>query len=452
VKPLQRILVGSEPETAEDRQRRQDETVRRLREALEVKAIVGGLMARGRQAAVSKMARQVVSDGVWTWYNNPQARYRNGATYLGYNTQAGTLRMSKIVHETGVVTSATVQTGASVDDHAVPTFDFLPDGRIVVAYSFFNDAYLRIRVSSSAEDITAWESEQAILMPSSQLTAYASTHYLSGPGRVYVFNRRYGSTKRVNEYRHSASGSSWSSGQEFYAGSESNSRAYVISRALGGAQIHFLASAKHPDSANSKIVHFYGAWDGVNDALKWYKTDGTEITASLPFNETHATQVFDGGSQRAWNWDINFDSFGRPRAVFTKYPNGDGTDIRMMFSRWNGSAWTTPVDIVGASVGTGLYTAEPFYTGGAAFDDGDVNTVYLCRESIAAGRYELERWTTSDDGATWSFQQRYTATATGDDALRPVSPRGHNGRVGLLWVEGDYNAFTDFATAIRGFY
>jgi hypothetical protein len=46
MKPLPRFLVGSEPETAEDYQRRQNETVRRLRIACENRDEVSRHVAR----------------------------------------------------------------------------------------------------------------------------------------------------------------------------------------------------------------------------------------------------------------------------------------------------------------------------------------------------------------------------------------------------------------------
>lgn len=403
----------------------------------------------GRDAPDPVTLFTAVADGVWTWIQRPQARYRNGATYIGVNTSAGSPTIHKYVHATQSSSSFALRTALQVDDHCVPTFDFLADGRIVAAYSALSDSVMRVRRSVSAEDISAWDSEQSISAPSGLNNTYASTLYLSGPGKMILLGRAHAaSSTRINWYTYSSDGATWATSKLFMRGAATGTYPYLCAKVTGANRIDFITTVDHPVNGNDKVFHFYAEWSEADGDLRFYQTDGTQITATLPFDESDLSLVYDS-TGRAWWSDLSVDSSGNPMAIVHHYPNSNGSDIRLLLCRWDGSAWGSAVDIVGASVGTSLYLGEAFYTSCAAFDDRNPKRFYLGRESLAATRYEMERWST-DDYATFAFDRRYTTVTAGQDAIRPVSPRGHNGEVPLLWVEGVYNTFADYETAIKG--
>ncbi len=391
----------------------------------------------------------IANDAAWSWFSTPQAIYRNGASFVGHNTSVGSPTVTKLVHAGRSVSQFTLSAALQVDDHCVPSIAFWPDGTLQAAYSKLVDTVLRLRRTTSAEDISAWGSEQTVSTPGSVATTYASARHLSGPGRMLVFTRIHAATGRINCYTHSADGASWSSMVEFYRGA-SGSRPYMRHCKRGTDGVHFACTDMHPDSGQSSVYHFRGVWDAGTTALKFYTTAGVEITDSKPFLPASITQVYSGASAKAWICDIAVGADGHPRVLFTTYPNNNGTDIRIMFSRWDGDEWTAAVDVVGASVGTSLYGAEPYYTGLAVFDQEDPDLIHLSAEALVTGRYDVQRRRTDDNGATWALLQTVTSAASGQDAIRPVSPEGHNGELPMVCLEGTYTSYTSYSMKLRG--
>jgi len=380
------------------------------------------------------------ADGIWTWYTDPRAIFRNGATYFGSISEVGNVRISKYVHATGQKTHFTLAAALEVDDHDNPAVYFLPDGKIVCNYAKHStDSTQRYRVSTNAEDISAWGSEQTF--SASGTTSYSNPVHVADDtsNPHWLFYRVIGTGSQI-AMRKTANHSSWASEALVFDGT-GTFRPYVKLIGNGTDRIDFLITDMHPANGQCSVYHFYMLWQ--SGAAHWYKSDGTEITASLPFGPSDVTLVSDGSSIRRWNWDIAYDGAGNPMGVGTRYPGNNGSDIRYMFWRWNGSSWDeTEV----TSAGTSLYAAEVYYTGGICFDAADPFKLYVSKE--VSGIYELQVWASSDNGASWSKSEDIT-TGSAVDQARPFSPRGHNGEVPVLWWTGEYTSYTDYDTAIH---
>lgn len=351
---------------------------------------------------------------------------------------AGTVFIAKTSEADGTSTSFQLSsTGFEQDDHNNGALEFLPDGRIIAFYCKHPDTAQRYRISTSAEDISAWGTEVALTATE---PTYSNPVYLSESGKVYVFYRSGTSGDRITK-RLSASSpfSSWGSEVNWITGT--GARPYVKWCSNGTNRIDFLFTNCHPNEGASSVWHAYMQLDaGVE---KFYKSDGTLIGTSL--TPTDATQIYDGTTKNAWVWDITYGSDGRPRVLFVKYESG--TDHRYMFSRWtSGSAWTTPVQIVAG--GTYLYAAEGYYSGGLCFDQADPNRVYASVQVSSA--WEVQDWRTSDDGATWAKSRDMSSSGGSTKNCRPISPRNATAALRCLWWSGTYTTFLNYSTAVVG--
>jgi hypothetical protein len=222
-------------------------------------------------------------------------------------------------------------------------------------------------------------------------------------------------------------------------------RPYIKSISDGVSRIDVACSSAQPDEDTFvSIHHFYGQLDGSN-VLKWYQTDGTEITSLIPLDPTTDIDRIDGGTNaKRWVSDIGKDG-ANPCVLWMLYPNGDGTDIEYWFSRWDGSAWS---QVKIAEGGTNLYAAEQFYHGGLCFDSADPFRVYLST-NFGGGQYQIQEWRSTDSGSTWTKQRDVTGGSYTGVRIRPYSPRDHNnGSVRLVWCEGRYTTFIDYDTAV----
>jgi hypothetical protein len=175
------------------------------------------------------------------------------------------------------------------------------------------------------------------------------------------------------------------------------------------------------------------------------------------------TRVFQGGPDAvAWTMDLELAPDGSPVTVFSvqrggaafrgkRGADGDGTDHRYHYARFDGSRW---VQHEMAFAGSRLYANEDDYTGLAAIDPQDPNVVVISTNadpvsgapliSTADGRrhWELYRGRTADGGATWTWTA-LTKNSTRDQ-LRPIIPSHPGGPRILLWLAGDLKTFTDY--------
>lgn len=395
---------------------------------------------------------QLVADGIWTWFTDPRAVFRNGATYLMAVDSAGTNWIHKVVHATGVVTSFQLSsTGLEVDDHNNGSLIFRPDGRIVAFYGTHNDTVFRYRVSTNPEDITAWGAERQ-RGTSQGPYSYPNCFLLAqDPSKYWFFTRRWtdgsGSTRNLSLRTTSALADGddpWSAYTDIW--SVSGKIPYWRLACDDTNTIHVLTTDQHPVQGAASLYHFYGRLDG-SDVMRWYESDGTEIAGTPPFGPSDATLVYDGSTTRCWVSDAVIDGDGRPRVLYMRYPGNDGSAIEYWHARWTGSAWVSHKI---TDDGAGLYSGEPFYPGVACFDLQDPTTFYL--SAPVSGVRQIQAWRTSDiDAASTKVRDITSGGSAGNPLrLRPCSPKAHDGFISLLWCEGEYTTFTDYQTAVMG--
>lgn len=385
----------------------------------------------------------VTTDGVWTWFNGPRALYRGDALYVGSVTTAGNIKATKYNLATQAASDFDLSGGVfQVDDHDNPAFAFLPDFKLAAVWCAHNDAAgLRVRTSSSAEDISAWTDRQDLAATAT--AAYAIIHYLSTPA-LYVIEYRKDTAGRYIITTPDFSAGSYSTPLEIV---DTGMRPYTQSASNGVDRIDWVFNLSNPsDGAGISLFHAYGVFNG-SGVPTFYKSDGTLIGAG-PLSNSNATLVSDGSSGKTFPHDIAMVS-GNPWVLFTRRTS-DTPVMDYIFSRWNGSAWVETE--LAADVDT-LYQSDPTvekdYAPGMCFDSGDATKIAM--SLWVSGAAELQELHTANSGAAWTkYRDITTGTTAGQVNMRPFSPVGHDTRCQFLWCKGTYTTFIDYATDIYG--
>jgi len=371
-------------------------------------------------------------EGAWCWFQDPRAIRYVGTydkTYWGYVNKSGDIKIGSYDHDSQKTVFYTLHSNLQVDDHAAPAILVRNDGKLLVVYVSHNGDTIYYRISSNAEDISAWGAEQTI---NSTNVSYISLVQLSGESnKIYLFYR--GDELKEWSYRTSIDGgANWSSSQLLLAETENAQYLKIISN--GNDKIYF-AHSGHPYYETTSIYFFYY----YNNAL--YKADGTKICdvpSGLPIDRSDMELVYDASENyKAWIWDIALDN-GAPVIAFVHFVST--TDHRYDYAKWNGSSWDIG-EITAA--GTYLYSDEPYYSGGISIDKESPTTVYLSKE--VSSQWEVQKWAYS--GGSWSKSEDITSNSSKKN-IRPVVIRNHHADLPIFWMWGDYPSYTTYDTTI----
>lgn len=399
---------------------------------------------------------EVTADGIWTWFTRPEVVQIGNALYTGTVSSDGRCRAHRTDLSTGATLTFDLSGVLEVDDHNNTSFLALEDGRLAAFYGAHNDTQFKYRIwnpsAGAFDNAAAWAAQQARGTGNGPYSYPNPIRFSQDSPKVWLFSRRWlsgGGDTRNLSYRTapnltSAPPHDWSAFTDVYT--VSGRIPYWRTAQDGVNRVHFAITDMHPVQGQSSLGHFYGQLDGSN-VMRWYQTDGTEITDTLPFGYGSITPVYDGTAVRCWVSDCTIDSDGRPRILWMRYPNNNGTAIEYWHSRWTGSAW---VNHKIADDGAALYPGEPFYHGGLCFDGLSPSTIYLSAPIL--GVRQVQEWVTLDSGAAWAKVRDLTTGGTVGTPLkaRPIGVKGGDGRVNVLWWEGTYTTFTNYSTRVVG--
>lgn len=367
--------------------------------------------------------------GGWTSVNDPKAMYYNGKTYLGWiNADAGGIYVASYDHSTETLSTPFLIVAQSANFHNSPALMVREsDKRIIVAWTGHSTAALRIRVSTNPEDVTSFAASVNL---DSQLGGnrytYPVMYQLKGVTNdpIYLFWRDLSSIiSNTGRLAYSVSldnGATWSARTLLFTGAADRTPYWRIISDWDTRIDVFTTDREHTGTA-SGLWHFY--IDGTDGTI--HQSDGTEITATQPFQVASATQVITGGPLvcLGGSWD------GTAPATIVLKANGS-TDNRVQVARWRAGAWQ--VDEVIASVG-GQITGNKYFSG-AAIDPDDPDIIYFSRK--IGTKFELYRYVTADDGDTWTG----TAITSGSEVDNVGVEIPHFGTTGFraMWMRGTY--------------
>jgi hypothetical protein len=353
----------------------------------------------------------------------------------------------------------------SCDDHNAPGILIRPDGEYLAMYCQHYDYYnSRYRIFNGR----TWSPEQrfdwtTIPGGTDYTIAYSNVYYLSAENRVYNFARA--NHRCPNILISTDMGDTWSYGG-ILATNTSNTynKGYYRYWGNGVDRIDFIFTEQHPRDTTTSLYHGY-----IKDG-KSYRSDGTVVDANVldtlaipsfgDFTKVFGDNTVLGGylMRRCWNTDVmRYDDGTIVTIATARTSDYDGPDQSInpehafVYCRYNGSSWSCAYL---AKAGPKLYSSEADYTGTAAVDPIDPNTVYISttwdpRDStVNLGVHEIFKGVTTDDGVEWGWIP-ITEHSTRDN-IRPIVPAWDANNTALLWWRGTYNAAQSFDAAVVG--
>lgn len=353
-----------------------------------------------------------------------------GYLYIGsVEGSAGDVGVT-IRHETtGAVVRRTLHAALEIDWHDAPALEVLPNGRLITAYCKHASGspealYIRISTNTLASDPTisgGWGVETNIdaSLGGTQYT-YPSFHWLGST--LYLVYRNYGAGTPDVKWCYSTSadnGATWAAQTVLF-----QSRAIDYLRVDGtGSRLDFVTDSGV--SNTDKPYHFYMTTGGR------FRSDGVAITA-LPMAITDLTEIAtSGGGATA------IKSGSNPVIVVSAYSGGTTS---FTYARWTGSSWS----VQGAPFTTFTYSGEAWGQWGGLPSFASASTIYVSKP--VSGTWEIVRYRTTDNGATWVEDQ---ISAAADDAFSPVVVRNASKTV-LVWNDGTASSYTSYSLDIMG--
>jgi hypothetical protein len=404
--------------------------VRVLAAAVAVLVVLGA-------ATSATAAEHSIGDGAWSWFGDPRAITHDGRTYVGWVDQEGDVKVSSYDHTTGERVTAVLQARLNQDDHANPSLQVRPDGRLVVFYSRHVGPAMHYRVSSQPEDVTSWGPPQTVPTNSPGIRGYTYPNpiRLEAEDTTYLFWRggNYNPTFSAQQDGETT----WSAARTLIT--MPGERPYVKYDSSGGDTIHVAYTNAHPAEFGDVNIYYVRIRAGTIE-----HADGQDIgPLDVPISPGAGDVVFDQ-PEDAWVHDVAADPAGNPVIVFASFPSA--SDHLYQYARWNGTAWEVhPVTPAGGTFRED--GGSPLYSGGLTLDHEDPSRVYLSRQ-VGAGAWQVETWTTADGGATWTS----VAQTTSGKNVRPVSPRGMaatGGDMSVIWMKGGYPSYVSYDTSIQ---
>ncbi|UYO96552.1 BNR repeat-containing protein [Microbacterium sp. M28] len=411
--------------------------------------------------------RVINDNGAWCWFQDERALVDPVRQLLvvgsvpapegpGGDDRAGNIELTvaDLAHGTSQV--VVLHERLETDDHDVPALWRRRDGRWLAVYAKHKtDDLTRWRVSES-DDPTRWGPERTFdwseLTGGSGVT-YSNLHELDG--RLYCFVRAINDDPcaLVSDDE----GDTWTYAGKLFTrpklGYVNGYTRYVSD----GDRIDFVTTDHHPRDYDNSIYHGYLAAGALHDSA------GALIARPAPSDDAPSqvelTTVLAAGSagpegvrMHAWTTDIRRAPDGTIAAVLTARVDDDleddpdrnhpVRDIRFYAARLSpcADAWQL-VEL--AEAGGGLLPHEQDYTGLAAIDPYDVDSVYIStpvdpRTRDRLARHEIFHGRTSDAGITWSWTP--ITENSPQDNLRPIVAPGDPGRTALLWFRGEMTA------------
>ena len=397
----------------------------------------------------------LISDGAWTWFNDPRAVWHEGKLYVGYVRNAdGRTVLSRFDPATKRTESVWLSSFIEKDDHNNPGLLVLADGRLMSFYARHSTGlHFAYRLSGDPEEHSFETGARVTYSNPFQLTSESN--------RIYNFmrNQNFNPTFVFTDDL----GTNWSRPKILIKTGAGRTRPYVKYASYGKRRIDLLYTDGHPRDVTNSLYHMYYQGGAL------YKSDGAFLkflkdAPLLHDTGERGTLVYKYDSDipngRAWCWEIAYQTNHQPACVFTvQRDHVTGTNwfddrIYYYYACWNGKEWQRRFI---AHAGRPLYAAERDYAGGICIDPQKPSVVYLSSNAKnpfdissttnaplrANERYELFRGITGDGGRTFSWSSITTNPSL--DNLRPFVPRA---RSTLLWFRGTYRSYTSYECAV----
>ncbi|MGO1977556.1 BNR-4 repeat-containing protein [Brachybacterium tyrofermentans] len=437
---------------------------------------------------------QVINpNGAWCWFQDERALVDPetgllvvGSIASGGGTdgaeRTGDLDLTVVDLATGAAQVLTLHPGFEADDHDVPALWRRPDGRWLAVYARHKTDDLTHWRISEPGDPTRWGEERS----------YDWSEHTGGRGVTYsnlheIDGRLYCAARAVNDdpcaLVSDDHGDTWAYAGRVFGRPKIGYVNGYSRYADGDDGLHVLVTDHHPRDYDNSIYH------GTISAGRLHDSAGralaSELFAEPAPDQAQLTTVLaagavldgdtglDGGAgldsgtglggarlSHAWTTDIR-EAGGQLAAVMTARadhvaePDGSDLgrnvpvpDLRLVYGRLGADGeWTlSPL----AQAGPGLLPHEQDYSGLAAIDPYDVDTVHIStpidpRDGTRHAHHEIYRGHTADEGRRWEWTAITEAAENpGFDNLRPIVAPGDPTTTHLLWFRGEMRSSQDY--------
>jgi hypothetical protein len=378
--------------------------------------------------------------GSWSWFGDPRAVYvaaPRKRVFVGWISWEGRVTIGAYTPGTGAQSTHVVG-HAVADDHTSPSILVEPDKRLTVFWSAHNGPAMYYRTTLRPEDISAWGPLHSVPhdVKGDHGFTYPNPVLLPAEGdRLYLFWR---GGNWSSDYSTRTPDGRWSKAHAVVG--VPGQRPYMKIASNGSNEIALAFTNGHPRSVLTSIYYavYRAGWLWTADGRRIERMGGRSIAP----NEAQVVYDAKATHVRSWVWDVAFDHRDRPVIVYATFPKRSHSDY--WYAAWTGKRWISHFLTTGGP-SIAPHTLEGEYSGGIALDHSDPSIVYLSRQ--VTGGWEIERWQTSDGGASWDHT--VVVPADGTQNVRPVVTRGlDHGPMSLLWLRGDYRYFLDYRTTV----
>lgn len=381
-------------------------------------------------------------DGCYTWWTNALAlRYvgTKDQTYLSYVNEEGQMSLASFNHKNATFAYNTLA-NFERDDHNSAALAVLPNGKILAVYARHSaDKIIRWRVSENPEDITSFTEEKTI--PSQGTVTYIQLHKISET-EYRIFYRCSMSSWSTRVYNWVED--TWTDeivwlyeplGKQYYLWTQEDKQ---------DGKINVFMTA-HPVNGPDQNVRYgyFGADGGI------YTTGGTDLgSLNQQREEILNPRDFDvvyeakeGEHTRLYDVSYMGDKAGVMYGVGTS-----GKNSKYYYAYYDETQQKWINNFVCES---GKAAVEGnMYFGGICFDKADMQTVYVSRRDDK-DLYRIEKWTTTDYGATWNSQEVIdVATERSQILMRPVIPYNASDDISLIYIKGLYPTYLTYDSDI----
>lgn len=396
--------------------------------------VIPGFFSVRQDAGPVIPASWTMTENIYTWWIRPVAAVYGGALYVGGVDRSGNLKINQVATD-GAVSSFTLAT-READDHNAPSVIRLPDGKILAMYTRHNlDSTIRYRISSSANDISAFATEATLT--GSSFVSYTQT-WVDSANRLHLLYR-VGNTSWAHRYSDNNAGT-WSA--EKIILSSGGDQIYIGTRLYGGSTIR-VAIAGNPISAADKNIYYAEINTTTGDVASPGGASQVNLydasTAAAPsdfevaYSPANSVRLFDIGGAT------------EPQILFATFSTT--LNAQYLESRRTGGSWSSATTVVDAGSPIENPVGGNYYFAGMAATD-DVNSIYVAREDATTRNWPLERYTYS---AGWTLAD---TVLVGDwkqyaEVYRPMVPYNANASFPVVALRGLYQVYlSQFATDV----
>jgi len=394
-------------------------------------------------ATAYAQAQTVVAEqGAWCWFADPRALHNGDYTYLGYIDVHGNVCATQLNERTGERTEVLIRSCFQPDDHNNPTFQVLPDGRVMIFYTRHTDEpRIWYRISKRAGDISDLGKEKFI--QTKHNTTYPSPFIMSDdPQHIYLCWRGIGWHPTIARITlPDAEDSVTVDYGPKQIVQSTGARPYAKYYSNGRDKIYLAYTTGHPDNEWPNWLYFnvVDINHGNGPILRTLHGEPLSIIADGPFHvskrpiyqQTFPTTIIDAPrNSRCWLWQIALDKQERP-VVAMVHIDSLKTAHEYLYAHWTGTDWRlTDLGSGGHAFHQNWNRTERCYSGGMAIDQEQPETVYL---SMPVGdTYEIVRL--KIDPQTGSVASREAVTThSPKNNCRPFVVNGQP-----YWMQGDY--------------